>query len=201
MDVIKMNLVRIIPAGIYDYFQMASLFFDRNSGRVVKYSMSSQDGCGTTFMIYRFSKNRHHFRFFPYFDDQGDSEAIIEQDSLVFYDALPMVLRYKLNNTQKYTLKMIVSLIANKRQPLEVHRAVVSSKVINNFRAGEKKFDRIHAVTVKSRGLTDVFYFETAYPNRLIRWEKGNGDVLVLRRSGFLYYWNYTGPEHADMPK
>ena len=49
-EVIKFHTIQAIPTGIYDYFQTASIFFDRTTGRVVKYTMGSQEGCGNTFM-------------------------------------------------------------------------------------------------------------------------------------------------------
>ena len=34
-DVIKMNYIQMIPTGIYDYFQTASFFFHRKTGKIL----------------------------------------------------------------------------------------------------------------------------------------------------------------------
>jgi len=201
VEVIKMNYIRIIPAGIYDYYQMASLLFDRISGRVLKYTMSSQDGCGTTFMEYLSKGSGHRFVFHSYFDDQGDMEATIENEDFVFYDALPMVLRFGLGEQVEYTIRLVASLIANKKKSLAVQTAKVSELTVKNFHAGRKRYNRVFAVSVDRKGRKDVLYYETSFPHRLIKWEKGNGDILTLKKSGFLYYWHYTKPEHATLPE
>ena len=84
MSVVKLNMIQQIPTGLYDYFQMASIFFDRSTGRILKYTMSSQDGCGNTFMEYRRREGKHLFHYHSYFDDQGDSETILEDGEFDF---------------------------------------------------------------------------------------------------------------------
>jgi hypothetical protein len=65
VNMVKLNMIQQIPTGIYDYFQMASIFFERSTGRILKYTMTSQDGCGNTFMEYRRREGKHliHYHF------------------------------------------------------------------------------------------------------------------------------------------
>ena len=199
IDVVKMNYIRHVPAGIYDYYQMASIFFNRNTGRIIKYTMNSQDGCGNTFMKYIYKNNRHHFSYHSYFDDQGDQLKIFDEDFL-FYDALPMVLRFRLSEKGSYKTMMMPSLISNRIQPLTLSEAVITTRRIDKLTEG-KTYRKLYVVEVNFEKGKDIFYFENKFPHRMIKWEKKNKDSLVLKKSDFLYYWNYTGPEHGELPK
>lgn len=196
VDVIKMNYIRTIPTGVYDYFQMASIFFDRKTGRILKFAVSSQDGCGTTFMEFLWKNNRYHHHFHSYFDDQGDGEVVIDNMNFVFYDALPVVLRFNLKDKKTYSIKLSDSMISNKAKPITLYTALVSKQIVE-----EKKGKRIYAVTVKSPGKKDMFYFEKEFPHRMIKWQKNNGDELTMKKTRFFYYWNFTKPEFDDMMK
>jgi len=200
-DVIKMNYIQIIPTGIYDYHQMASFFFNRKTGRLVKYTMSSQDGCGSTFMVYRYRDEKHQFQFHSYFDDQGDIKAEIEDDAIYFYDALPLILRFRMSENVTHPIKLVGPLIANKKKSLEVHPAEISCHKLKGVVLGGKEHLSLFAVSVTYAGKKDMLYFETDYPNNLIKWEKSNGDTLTLHKTDFLYYWNYTKPEYERLLK
>jgi len=112
-DVLKMNYIQVIPAGIYDYYQTASFFFHRKTGKLLKYTMSSQDGCGSTFMVYRYRGQKNFFQFHSYFDDQGDINAEIEGAPIYFYDALPLILRFWINKSIPYNIRLVGPLLAN----------------------------------------------------------------------------------------
>ncbi|MFW6372467.1 MAG: hypothetical protein ACOC3W_02105 [Thermodesulfobacteriota bacterium] len=199
LPVLKMLFFRHIPTGVYDYFQTATLFFDRQTGRVLKYTMSSQDGCGNTFMDYLYQPDRtHRFRYFSYFDDEGDSETVLKDTDFTFYDALPLVLRFRLKDGARYSLQLMESLIANKKQPLTVHPAAVRVNRITDKTLAGQSTSEAFAVTVQREDRQDRFFYEPSFPHRLIRWEKENGDILFQTAADFFYYWNYTRPEHRD---
>lgn len=201
IPVLKMHFFRHIPAGVYDYFQTASLFFDRKTGRVLKYTMSSQDGCGNTFMEYLRQPDRTHlFRYFSYFDDEGDFETTLPEGDFTFYDALPLALRYRLKKGETYALRLMESLIANKEQPLTLHPATVRVDRIADADVGGKTLSDVFAVTVQRENRRDMFHFEVSFPHRLIRWEKPDGDLLFQTASDFFYYWEFTRPEDRGYP-
>ena len=202
LPVLKMHFFRHIPTGVYDYFQTATLFFDRRTGRVLKYTMSSQDGCGNTFMEYLLEPDRtHRFRYFSYFDDEGDSETVLKDTDFTFYEALPLVLRFRLEDGVRYSLQLMESLIANKKQPLTVHPAAVRVNRITDETLAGQSISNAFAVTVQREDRQDRFFFEPSFPHRLIRWEKENGNILFQTAADFFYYWNYTRPEHRDYLK
>lgn len=199
IDVIKLNYIRTIPTGVYDYFQMASLFFDRKNGRVLKYTMSSQDGCGNTFMEYIFKNDTHAFQFHSYFDNQGTSEIQLEKGAFVFYDALPLYLRTRLTETN-YSVTLLTSLISNKRKPFQFEKALIENRTERHVKIGNATYDRIKLVLVTLPGQTDIFYFQPTFPHRLVQWKMGSGDTLVIRQSGHFYYWEYNQPKDRGLP-
>lgn len=193
-DVIKMNYVQTVPTGVYDYFQMASFFFARNTGKLLKYTMSSQDGCGNTFMQYRFKKKKHDFIFHSYFDDEGDIRADLEQsEQFIFYDALPIVLRFRLKDHNPYHLKIVPSLINSRFVKPVLLDAEITNRHVESIKVGNRQIRDVYEATVKIAGRADRFYFESVFPNRLVQWTKHNGDELILNRSRFFYYWKHTG--------
>lgn len=198
VEVIKMNWIRHIPTGIYDYFQMASLFFERETGRVLKYTMSSQDGCGNTFLEYRRQEGRHLFHYHSYFDDQGNSETVLEEDAFTFYDALPVVLRFRLTEAGEYRLKILDPLIANRAVPLTLREGVVRNRVEEDRKVGGKTHPRVFVSEVLRGEKKDLFVFEPDYPHRLLHWKKAGGDSLLIDQSHFLYYWLHVEP--GDRP-
>jgi hypothetical protein len=190
-----MHCIQTVPTGIYDYFQTVSIFFERSTGRVLKYTMSSQDGCGNTFMEYLRRDDKHVFRYQSYYDDQGDSETVLENSAFVFYDALPVFLRFRLTEPGEYSANIMDSLISNKALPLTVRDAIIRNGSSTNIKIGGKKYARALTARVRRGGKQDVFWFEPDYPHRLIRWEQHDGDELVLDKSRFFYYWRHVKPK------
>ncbi len=199
VDVVKMNYIQKIPAGIYDYYQMASVFFERGSGKVLKCVMSSQDGCGATFVEYLNKNQKDIFNIFSYFDDQGDHQVILPHKDFVFYEALPVFLRFRLNEKTPYQVNMLNGVVSNKAPDLTCHQAFVSNTSQKKLKIGKHVHDNVLCATVRFDGKEDKFYFKQMYPCRLLKWEKHNGDEMVLKKSHHLYYWNFTGPEHGQM--
>ena len=195
IEVIKMNYIQTVPTGVYDYFQMASFFFERATGNIIKYTMSSQDGCGTTFMQYVYRKNSGHFIFHSYFDDEGDVTVELKTaEPPVFYDALPLVLRFRLQEKTPYTLKIVQPLIANKVTKPALREVRITSRLISAAGMGEVTSEQVYETTVEAGDTCDVFYFEATFPNRLVKWLKSNHDELLLQSSHFFPYWQFNKP-------
>ena len=199
VNVIKLNMIQQIPTGIYDYYQMASIFFERSTGRILKYTMSSQDGCGNTFMEYRRREGKHLFHYHSYFDDQGDSETILEDGEFTFYDSLPVVLRFRLTQAGEYRLNIMDSLISNKWIPLTIREGLVRNRSEEARKVGGKTYPRVFISEVRRGGQKDLLVFEAQYPYNLLEWRKADGDEMILNQSHSLYYWLYTQPNDRSL--
>jgi hypothetical protein len=199
VNMVKLNMIQQIPTGIYDYFQMASIFFERSTGRILKYTMTSQDGCGNTFMEYRRREGKHLFHYHSYFDDQGDLETILEDGELTFYDSLPVVLRFRLTQAGEYRLNIMDSLISNKWIPLTIREGLVRNRSEEGRKVGGKTYPRVFISEVRRGEQKDLLVFEAEYPYRLLEWRKADGDKMMLNQSHFLYYWRYTEPNDLSL--
>ncbi len=199
VSVVKMNLIQTVPTGIYDYFQMASIFFERSTGRVLKYTMSSQDGCGNTFMEYRRRGGNHVFHYHSYFDDQGDSETIFEGGEFTFYDALPVVLRFRLAEKGEYGLKIMDSLISNRAVQPAIRQGRVRNRMEQDRKVGGRTYPRVLVSEVRWGDDEDRFVFEPEYPHRLLEWNRADGDEMALNQSHYLYYWRRVQPNDRSL--
>lgn len=198
-EVIKLHFIQAIPTGIYDYFQTASIFLDRSSGRVVKYTMGSQEGCGNTFMSYTRRAGKGTFLFHSYWDDQGDETLEKDLADEVFYDALPVTLRFRLTHGLTYKIRMIPSLISNKIVRPDPVDATVRVAVRKGAEVDAPDHPELFEVTVTGPGVKDTFLFEPAFPHRLVRWAQAKGDRLELKKAYDLDYWNYKGVKDREL--
>jgi hypothetical protein len=192
-SVVKMNYIQVVPTGMYTYYQMASLFFDAATGELVKYSFGSQEGCGNTYFEYRGVNGKGFRTVYSYFDDQGLMREKINHPGALFYDAFPLVLRFRLRDGTTYPVRFIRSLIANKYVRPDVAEGSVSVRTVSEARLGDRTYRGVHKVEVRWSDNVDTLYFEAEYPNALLRWEKAGGDTLTLEKSHFTDYWNRTG--------
>jgi hypothetical protein len=195
IDVIKMNYIQSFPVGVYEYNQMASIFFERSSGRILKYSMSSQDGCGHSYMQYTHIGEEHNFIFYSYFDDEGEiKRTIIESDPIYFYDALPLILRFRMEDKNPYMIKIFPGFISNKFTEPTASEVKVSKTLLENVTFNNIFYESVYSVVVNDGNKMDTFYFDTVYPHRLIKWKMNNKDELNLDKSSFTYYWKKIKP-------
>lgn len=194
-EVIKMNYIQSVPAGVYEYNQMASIFFERFSGRILKFCMSSQDGCGNSYMQYTRSGDEHNFIFYSYFDDEGEiKRAIKESGPVCFYDALPLILRFRIKEKSQYVMKIFPGFISSKFTEPIPYEVKVSKTLLDNVTVNSYFYKSVYEVMVSGGGKIDAFYFDTVYPHRLIKWKKNNNDEINLDKSSFTYYWEKTKP-------
>ncbi len=196
-DVIKMNYIRKIPAGVYEYNQMFSAYFDRNSGQLLKVLISSQDGCGMTFKKYQNNNKKNEMIIHSYFDGEGDTKLNFSENNFVFYETLPMVLRFRLKEKEDYILNITEPLLTNRKDSEKLYKAEVKVKKVNDLKEIKSK-EKLYEVVMTYGEKKDYFYFEGKFPHRLLKWTKSNNDTLLIRKSDFLYYWNYTKPEHNN---
>ena len=73
---------------------------------------------------------------------------------------------------------------------LLVHAILIA---VESIKVGNRQIRDIYETMVKIDGRTDRFYFESAFPHRLVKWTKHNGDERIMNRSRFFDYWEHTG--------
>lgn len=185
IDVIKMNQIIDVPTGVYAYHQMHSSFWDRASGLLRKFSMSSSDGCGNTFKEGWLEGGFARVLFHTYWDGEADGERRARlPEPAVFYDELPMKLRcLRRFEPAEYPIHLFPSVIGSKMGSPEFSDATI--RVPAPASSGEIRVD------VVRRGGTDRFVFEKGSPYVLISWSRPDGSSLDLKKTQRLDYWNY----------
>ena len=188
IDVIKMNQVVDVPMGAYAYHQMHSSFWDRATGALVKFSMSSNDSCGSAFKEGWIDGGSLRLLFHSYWDGEGDGERRIAIPAGgVFYDELPLKLR-SLSHFEpaQYTISLFPSVIGSKLGSPAFSPATV--RVLSAAGDGSLR------VEVSHPGGVDRFTFQKAVPHVLTLWARPDGSRLELKKSQRLDYWNHHEP-------
>jgi len=193
--VLKMNLIRRFNTGIYDYYQMGSAFVDVRNGRLAKFAGSSQDGCGMTYKVYADGG----LRTFSYFDGEGEKHDRLDLKGKTFYYMLPLILRYRLRQGERYALPFYRTMMSNRYVKPRVFRGKVRVDRLKTYQPGDKRYEGVFRVTVTYGEGKDRLHFAAAFPHTMLSWHKANGDRLMLRRSHFIDYWNYNRPEHQSL--
>jgi hypothetical protein len=84
IPVLKVNILTSFDTGTYSYRQMASLFYDRRSGELVKAVGSSQEGCGIAFQ--RWDRPSGQLSFDTYWENEGAGSRPLERGARTFFD-------------------------------------------------------------------------------------------------------------------
>src|SRR5437870_10511153 len=94
VPVVKLNQILHVPTGIYVYQQMHSSFWKIDDGRLLKFSLTSNDSCGNTFKEARRTENQFEYKYQTYWDGMADGKANIAPPAKgCFYDELPLRVR------------------------------------------------------------------------------------------------------------
>ena len=187
-DVIKMNQVIDVPTGVYAFHQMHSSFWDRATGALVKFSLTSNDSCGNTFKEGRIGGGSLQLLFHTYWDGEADGERTIRvPEGGVFLDELPMKLRTLARfDPAEYTILLFPSVISSK-----MGNPAFAPATIRVLPAGP---DGAIRVEVAYRSGVDRFVFQKALPHVLASWTRADGSTLRLKKSLRLDYWNHHAP-------
>jgi hypothetical protein len=194
-EVLKLNHVRVIPAGTYDYHQMLSAYLERASLRPVKLSMASFESCGITFVEVLTDRDTLRHVSHSYWDGEADRSLSIPfgaEDLL--RDALPLQLRgMDLAKPGSRKVQVLPSQISGKVGQTALVPMDLRFKPARRIQVPAGAFDA-YEVELEGPGGKERFFFETSFPHRLIRMETAAGGVYALRKSLRLDYLNHHEP-------
>jgi len=192
VEVLKFNHLRVIPAGSYDEHEMVSVYLERNSLRPEKLAMSHFESCGLTFVEILPEGDHLSLTTHSYWDKEGDRTLKVPFGSAdLLYDALPLQIRgMDLATMSPRNLKILPTQLSGKvRNPA---LAPMSLQVLGKERvqvpAGDFEVFRVELTRLEGK---DRYYFEVAFPHRLVKMETAGGGVYRLRKSMRLDYWNF----------
>jgi hypothetical protein len=187
-DVLKLNLVRDVPTGIYTYHQMASVFSRRDSGALVKIAATSSEACGisTAHLVDGKLQTR------SYFDGQGDRETPYPAGALP-EDGLPAALRDYVAGPAPAALAVFPSLLASRFPDLEPAVYQVRKRDAGAVATPGGSFPGVEIRLTRGSSVL-TYTFEKAAPHSLLRFERDDGTLYERLKCERIPYWEMHNP-------
>ncbi len=189
--VLKMNQIYQIQTGTYDYLQMFSGFWKTDNSQFIKWSLTSNDGCGNTFKLGERQGDDWKILFHTYWEGMVSGELTVPAvPEVIYYDELPFRVRTLdfSKDTQEFEIQLIPGTINSKKGNFTAAPATVSLAAPSDA----EKTQRV--VTVIRADGTDRFVLDAEFPHLLRVWEKADGSVATLKSALKLAYWEMNKP-------
>ncbi len=120
--------------------------------------------------------------------------TITESDPIYFYDALPLILRFRIKDKSPYRVKIFPGFISNKFTEPIPYEVKVTKTFLEKVTFNNIIYQSVYSSCGEWRRQKDMLYFDYVYPHRLIKWKMNNKDELNLDKSSFIYYWEKIKP-------
>jgi hypothetical protein len=194
-DVLKLNLVRDFQTGIYDYNTMVSVFSRSSNFEPVKITFTSAEWCGNVYAELIFDQKQVEVETRSYFEDESGNRALPRPPDLVSEDNLYILLRGLrgdyLQPGESKTVDFLPGVYFRRmsHEKLEITKAQLSRR--KNTERVEVPAGQFEVILydVSCEGRSGVFYIESAYPHRIVRWELLLDVRGELTGSARLKYW------------
>lgn len=191
-EVLKLNHVRDVRTGVYEYHQMASVFLDRRRGGLVKLAATSSEACGIT--TAEVVDGRLSTR--SYFDGQGARE--IAYPGGLPDDGLPALLRELVAGEAPAEVEVFPSLLAPKLPALVPARwrlARTETTAAGAPGAGGEGAE-VPAVELRLErgGEWRRYVFAREAPHPLLAYAASDGTSYRVAKCERLAYWQLNRP-------
>jgi hypothetical protein len=187
--VIKLNQIITVPTGTYRYDQGVSTFWRAADGVLIKLSHTTNDSCGLAYKQGELEDDGHwRQRVFTYWQGMSEVDTRTRRPATaLFYDELPFRLRlldWERAQTGPFRVPVMASVVGSRAEPV----AWPEAEITTSREAGDWRVSVAHA-----RG-TDVFFFDSASPHGLRRWERWDQTTLDRHITRRLPYWELNRP-------
>ncbi len=202
LKVLKFNNMRTFQTGIYDYRQMMSVFFNIEDQHFAKMTFGSQEWCGGSFKEIVNFNGRSSFDFNTYWEGQGNGRYEVDfPRHLVLYDALPVQLRMlRWKTGLQTTMQLLPSQLSSRVKAPRVSEARLRVEEEQEVEVPAGTF-AAYRVRVQSDWGEDRFWFEKAFPHRMLKRQTAAGDFFELGATKKLAYWGLNRPgDEAHLP-
>lgn len=183
IEAIKLSHEITTPTGVYTYHQMHSTFWEKNSGRLLKFSLNHHEACGSTFKRGVRRGQVLDIEAFTYWAGQAQiKEEIRMEDSVWLMEELPLKARLLVADDlpAPESLKLIPAMIHSKAGSFQPQPAQIQ-------RNGSR-------VSVHHAKGTETLEFDPSWPHVLISWKRADGSRLDLTQHLRLAYWTQNKP-------
>ena len=193
---LKLNLVRDFQTGIYDYNTMVSLFVRAQTLEPVKLAFSSMEWCGQVYSEMIFGKKEIRGNYASYFEGESGSIMMGRPPAGVTEDELFVALRglhrdYLAageSTVVPYLPGVFYTRLTHHR--LEWTQATIArAKESESITVPAGTFDVMRYDVHIADGRSGVFYIESAYPHKIVKWSLAPDVDGELTGSARLEYW------------
>ncbi len=212
VPILKNNMVRNFPTGLYDYSLMTSVFTPVNTKEqpvTLKISSSSQEWCGHTYMQVNRVGQGYNMTLHSYFENEADKITITP--TAIFEDELYNRIRMNpqnlpIGNLEIFPSLMVVRLRHLNFEPLQV-KASLSPYEGKDFK-GKELMSYSLTYPAISRQLDIVF--ENLAPYKIVGWRDaypsafdGQERITLAKRKKTIMspYWQQNGLEDMKLRK
>lgn len=186
-EVLKLNHVRDVPTGIYNYHQMASGFFRRDSGALRKLAVSSAEGCGisTAHMVDGRLETR------SYFDGQGESTQDYPAGAHP-EDTLAASLRDFVSGALPESVRVLPSLMTGRFPRLEPKTYSLQRR--EGTRAVPAGEFEVTELRLEAGDVWLSYAFDRRPPHPLVAYEDSSETSYRLSKCERIPYWSLNRP-------
>lgn len=194
-EVLKLNHVRDVRTGLYEYHQMASVFLDRRRGGLVKLATTNAEACGVT--TAQVVDGRLATQ--SYFDGQGARET--DYPGGLPEDGLPALLREFVAGGAPPEVEVFPSLLSPRLPELAPERWRLARREVAvpgapGVGGGEGEGGEIAAVELRLERGDDWrrYVFARRAPHPLVEYAAAGGTRYRVARCERLAYWQRNRP-------
>ena len=187
-DVLKLNYVRDVPTGIYTYHQMASVYFRRDTGGLVKIATTSAEACGVSTALMVEGNLETH----SYFDGEGSRRLAFPPRALPA-DGLPALLRDYVRGKPPSRLEVFPMLLLGRFPSLAPETVEVTKREHAALQVPAGTFAAVE-IALAGAAVSQSYFFERELPCRLLMFRDGDGTEFRLKKSERLPYWKLHAP-------
>jgi hypothetical protein len=208
--ILKTNLLRKFPTGLYDYSIMTSVFTPTKVNKhpqTLKVTTTAQDWCGHAFMQVNFQNQQYQMQLRSYFEDEGDQNQTISY--AILEDELFNRVRIDPKKLPSGKIEIIPSTAVLRLKHLPF-RAYTAKASLADYEGSDFSGEQLKVYTLEypklDRKLQIVFEYEPPY--RIEGWKDTYPSVFdkqarttLARRTHTILspYWKLNSPEDRAM--
>ena len=202
VKVLKANMLRKFPTGMYDYSIMTSVFSPADTRRfphAIKVTMSAQDWCGQTFAQINRRNDQHQLQQFSYFEQEGD-ESLNINGKVWLEDEIWTRLRMDPANLPVGRVEMLPSLMTLRLLHLE-NKPLAATGELTDYTGSEMEGTQLRSykLSYENPKRTLEIVFEAAAPYQIVGWTEtspgmfGAGELRTIAKRKTMVmndYWS-----------
>ena len=212
VPILKNNMVRKFPTGLYDYSMMSSVFTPVQTDEhphTLKISSSSQEWCGHTYMQVNRVGQGYNMTLHSYFENEADQVRIAP--SALFEDELYNRIRMDpkslpVGDIEIYPSLMVLRLMHQSFEPLAAKAALsdysgkdFKGKGLKAYELSFPSIDRNLAIIFKAEAPYRIIGWKDAYPSAFDQQQRVT--IAKRKKSVMSPYWQQNGLEDMKLRK